>query len=125
MPAMTTPPSSNRKSLGSQVLVELLSLASNQGEMRAEMRVKHQWHASRLTALEQRMDTMPQRAVPQEPTPARRQWSMSRFGEMARALSGIARLIPWGMIGGLASLLGATVWQWLAPLLQRLLTWLS
>ena len=122
---ISTPPS-NRKSLAGQVLNELLNMASGLGAVRAEMRTKHQWQMARITALEQRMDTPSRQASsPLESSPVQRLLSLARLISTGQALWRIARLIPWGLISGALSLIGAAAWNWLWPMIQRFLLWLA
>jgi hypothetical protein len=122
MNSLHTPP--NRKSLVGQLLDVMLTMAHRLGEQE----VRHQWLAARTTALEQRMDTMPPRRRP-EPAPppsSGPHWGWSTEG-LLRALGSVwrlAKVLPWGLVLGWASFLGAAVWQWLGPLFQRLLPWL-
>lgn len=112
----TPPPYSNRKSLAGQVLAELLGLSSSLGEMRGEMRTKHQWTMARITALEQRMDTVP------PPLSPRGSWLGGALTALGTAWR-IMKLAPWKWIAGAASLFGGTAWNWLLPLIHRLSPW--
>jgi hypothetical protein len=118
---MTSTPPSNRKSLAGQVLAELLALASAQGELKAELRVRHHWQTARITQLERRMDGMaPTLTAPSSLPP--RHVETARLIRTAWAYS---KHLPWGMIGGALSLAGGLLWQWLVPLLHHLLRLLS
>ena len=118
---MTLPPQpqSSEKSLAIVVLSELVNLSGRIGELRAETR----HHSQRLTALERRMDSTPPRQVSSPPAPpaSSRQWPMdlARCVKVARTVWGLAKLVPWGVV----AILGAAIWNWLAPLL-RVLPWM-
>jgi hypothetical protein len=119
---MTSTPPSNRKSLAGQVLAELLALASAQGELKAELRVRHHWQTARITQLERRMDGM----APTPPTAPSSATPPSRHTETARLIRTAweySKHLPWGVIGGALSLAGGLLWQWLLPLLRHLLPW--
>lgn len=114
----TPPPHSHRKSLAGQVLAELLGMSSNLGEMRGEMRTKHQWTMARITALEQKMDT-----TPPPPASLRGSWLGAALTALGTAWR-IAKLAPWRWIAGAISLSGGAAWNWLLPMIHRLFPWL-
>lgn len=130
---MTPTPPYKQRSLAGQVLNELLNMASGLGAIRAEMRTKHQWQTDRLTRLEQRMDMLPPRTgMPPQPasssldsTPVQRLLSFARLISTGQALWRLARLVPWGLLSGAASLMGAAAWNWLWPIIRRVLLWLA
>lgn len=119
---MSTP----RKSLVGQLLDVMLSMATRMGEQQVLL----QWHHARITALEKRM------ATPHQPPPRRsystdsesdRRWGWSSEGLLtaARTMGRLAKLIPWGLLFGGLTFVGGAVWNWVGPLLQRLLGLLS
>jgi hypothetical protein len=121
---MTPHTHSTQRSLASSLLAELLKVVSHVGALQTELRFTQEVQDKRLTALEQRMDSPPQhRPLHQSRTPtstdATPAWRRRLF-ERAKLAADISKRIPWG---GLA-IFGAAVWQWLAPLLQRLMPWL-
>ena len=113
-----------------QLLTQLVNLAGHLGEMKAETRVNHQHHAERLTehtgritALEGRMDTMDRPSDPRRESTSTgrgRLLSLVYWAEMAKAIWGLIRIVPWGLL----TLMAAAAWNWVVPLIKRLLPWL-